>query len=243
MLLAAGYATRLYPLTENLPKALLPVGDDTILGFLFGKIARVEQADRVCIVTNSRFYRQFADWAGEHPQRMEVVVLDDGTTDNATRRGAVADLQFALEAGGLDDDVLVLAGDNLFDFALTEFVAFFERAGCDCITVHELNDPEALRRTGVVELDAQDRVAGFEEKPRQPKSHWAAPPFYLLKKETLPLLRQYLAEGNNPDAPGNLIPWLIRRREVRAFRFPGRRYDIGTPESYQEAREAFGRKR
>ena len=239
ILLEAGYATRLYPLTENLPKSLLPLGDGTLLDFLVRKIEPVEAVDRIVLVTNDRFYGHFSDWRAQHPHGKEIVVLSDGTTTNENRIGALADLWLAVGAGGVDEDVLVLAGDNLFDFSLTDFVDFFHRVGRDCITAHTLTDVAALRRTGVVEVDERDRVTGFEEKPQQPRSQLAVPPFYLFRRETLPLIREYLAAGNNPDAPGNFIPWLIGRNEVYAYRFPGQRYDIGTLENYRQAVERF----
>lgn len=239
VLLAAGYATRLYPLTRDLPKSLLPVGGRTILDLIAGKIGEVGGIDRIFLVTNDRFFAQFSDWAARHPSRQAVTVLNDGTTTNENRLGALADLRYAIEAGGVDEDLLVMAGDNLFDFSLADFVDFFGRVGRDCITVHELADPDALRRTGVVEVDALGRVTGFEEKPQQPRSQLAAPPFYLFRRETLPWIGKYLAEGNPPDAPGNFIPWLIRRREVYAWRFEGQRYDIGNLDSYRLAVERF----
>ena len=235
ILLAAGYATRLYPLTRDIPKALLPIGNSSILEFLLEKIGQVEGIDLVLIVTNSQFFTQFEKWLEQHPGKKKITVLNDGTTSDENRLGAIADLQFAIDAGEVDDDVLVLAGDNLFDFSLVDFVAFFHQVDQNCITAHELLDQKALRRTGVIETDEQDRVVSFEEKPKQPKSSLAVPPFYLFKRETLPLIRNYLAEGHNTDAPGNFIPWLIQVQEVYAYRFQGNRYDIGTLESYQQA--------
>jgi len=131
---------------------------------------------------------------------------------------------------------MVLAGDNLFDFELTDFVNFCD---ADCITAHEINDTERLKRTGVIEIDENNKVIGFEEKPEEPKSNLAVPPFYKYKKETLPLIKKYLEEENEPDAPGNLIPWLIERKDVYAYIFEGERYDIGTVESYREVQEKF----
>ena len=239
VLLAAGYATRLYPLTENRPKSLLPVGDGTILDFIVGKVEAVGRITEILIVSNHRFFSQFAEWRDGYSGRLRITLLDDGTTTNENRLGAIADLRFAVAAGELDEDLLVLAGDNLFDFSLVDFVDFFDQAGTDCISVHALADEAALRRTGVVELDGNGRVTGFEEKPACPKSQWAAPPFYLFRRESLPLFAQYLAGGNNPDAPGHFIPWLIRQRTVYAWCFAGRRYDIGSLASYEEALRLF----
>ena len=240
ILLAAGYATRLYPLTQDRPKALLPIGGGSILDFLIAKISAVPVIEHVYLVTNARFYPQFVAWADITANADRVTILNDGTLNNEDRLGAIADLQFAISQATIADDVLVLAADNLFDFALTDFVSFFERVGENCITVHALHDQAALQRTGVVELDDSARVTGFEEKPLLPKSCWAVPPFYLFRQDSLPLIGQYLQEGNPPDAPGNLIPWLVQRRPVYAFQFQGNRYDIGTLESYHHAIRVFG---
>lgn len=237
ILLAAGYATRLFPLTKDRPKSLLPIGDGTILECIVKKIEQVAAVDHIYIVTNSRFTGQFDQWVAQYPATKKITVLNDGTTTNENRLGAIADMQFAIDLVKIDEDILVMAGDNLFDFSLTDFVAFFEKVAADCITAHELSDIDSLKRTGVIELDRRQRVENFEEKPQYPKSNLAVPPFYLYKRETLPLIKKYLEEGNNADAPGNFIPWLIKHKEVYAYQFEGKRYDIGTLESYQRACE------
>lgn len=239
ILLAAGYATRLYPLTKDLPKSLLPIGDSTILEFIIKKIEQIDCIGHIFIVTNDRFCGQFDNWVAKRQSMKKITVLNDGTTTNENRMGAIADMRFAVNVGMVDDDILVMAGDNLFDFFLTDFVDFFDRVDRDCITTHELLEPDALRRTGVIEIDEHYKVIGFEEKPPHPKSNLAVPPFYIFKRSTLPLIREYLDEGNNPDAPGNFIPWLIQHNEVYAYLFEGTRYDIGNMESYQQAVRMF----
>lgn len=139
----------------------------------------------------------------------------------------------------LEEDILVMAGDNLFDFDLRDFVAFYKEVKEACITTHELDNEEDLKRTGVIEVNSNCRVTSFEEKPRVPKANLAVPPFYIYKKETLPYIKQYLEEGNNPDAPGNFIPWLISKKPVYAYKFHGKRYDIGTHESYALVNKIF----
>jgi glucose-1-phosphate thymidylyltransferase len=239
VLLAAGYATRLYPLTLNLPKSLLSVAGRTILDRILEKVDGVPEIDEVILVSNSRFADQFARFLSGRKSRIACSVLDDGTSDNETRLGAIADLLFAVDRRCLDGDLMVLAGDNLFDFRLSDFATFFHEKGADCITAHRLENQAELRRTGVAELDSDSRVLSFQEKPAVPRSTWAVPPFYLYRRETLPLIREYLEGGGNPDAPGNLIPWLAARRPVYAFTFSGRRWDIGNAESYEEAKRAF----
>jgi glucose-1-phosphate thymidylyltransferase len=239
VLLAAGYATRLYPLTKTFPKSLLPVGSRTILDRILDKVDRVEPIDEIIIVTNKLFLLHFHEFGEKYTSRKRMTILSDGSTCNDNRLGAIADLYFAIQELALDDDLLVLAGDNLFDFELSNFVDFFIHVAADCVTTHKIMDVEALKRTGIVELASDGKVIGFEEKPRLPKTQWAVPPFYLYRRETLPLISTYLDTGGNPDAPGNFLPWLIHKRPVYAYKFNGRRYDIGSPESYAEVQEIF----
>lgn len=242
ILLVAGYATRLYPLTRNVPKALLPMGNQTILDHIMDKVEQVQELDEVILVSNHGFVDHFNDYVKQRSKKsasLRFTVLDDGTNSNDTRLGAVADLAFAVKNCSITDDLLVLAGDNLFDFALTEFIAFFKQKKSDCICAHELNDTYELSRTGVVELDATSKVLSFEEKPPQPKSHWAVPPFYLYKSTSLHLLNEYLSAGNNPDAPGNFIPFLIRKNPVYAYIFKGQRHDIGTLDTYRKVQKLY----
>ena len=239
IILAAGYATRLYPLTENRPKPLLEIGGKPILQYLLEKIEPLDLVDEVIIATNDRFYDQFVDWMAGFVYSKKIIVLNDGTTANENRLGAIVDLCFALEERQLDEDLLVLAGDNLFDFALTDFVAYYQEVRADCITAHQLDDLEELRKTGVIETNGEGRVLSFAEKPMDPRSNLAVPPFYIYRRDTIPLLKEYLQAGENPDAPGNFIPWLLKRKKVYAFRFEGARYDIGTLESYRLVNELF----
>ncbi len=234
IILAAGYATRLYPLTQDKPKPLLEVAGKTILQHILEKIAPIESIDWVLVVANAKFAGHFTEWVNHYSYLKPVQVINDQTTTNEGRLGAIADMQYVIDQVGIADDCLVLAGDNLFDFALTDFVAFYRQKQADLITAHAIHDCQKLRRTGVVTLDATDRVTSFQEKPEQPASNLAVPPFYIYQKETLPLIADYLKAGNPPDAPGNFIPWLITKKPVYAYRFVGERYDIGTIESYRE---------
>ncbi len=239
IILAAGYATRLYPLTKDKPKSLLEIGGITILEHILKKVEKVKMVDYIYIVSNDRFYLQFIEFAEGYNSSKKVKVLNDLTTSNENRLGAIGDIKFAIDDENINDDILVMAGDNLFDFDLNEFELFYQKVNHDCITVHELNNKEELKRTGVVEIDDCLKVISFEEKPKEPKSNLAAPPFYIYKKDTLGLFEQYISQGNNPDAPGNFIPWLIKHKDVYAFKFKGMRYDIGTLESYKKVKELF----
>lgn len=239
IILAAGYATRLYPLTKHTAKPLLKVGDQTILQHILDKVERIDKIDDIYIVTNDRFYRDFCDWVETYAGDKAIEVINDHTTTNDNRLGAIADIQYVLREKDIQEDIMVLAGDNLFEFELTAFVDFYHEKQADCITVHELNDTEEIKRSGVVQVDGGGKVTDFEEKPAAPKSNLAVPPFYMYQQETLPLINQYLSEGNNPDAPGNFIPWLIQHKDVYAYTFTGMRYDIGTIESYEAVQQLF----
>lgn len=242
IILAAGYATRLYPLTENQPKPLLEVAGKSILDYAMEKIDRVTEIDEVIIVTNNKFANHFEEWKTSSFYTKDITVVNDGTLTNDTRLGAIGDIQYVIEQLNVQDDLMVIAGDNLFDFELSDFAKFFYQKGTDCITTYHEDDYAQLQRAGVIEIDEESRVLSFEEKPEKPRSSYCVPAFYLYKKETLPSFNEYLLEGNNPDAPGHFVPYLIQQKVVHAFQFEGKRYDIGTLESYEHVQEIFTKK-
>ncbi len=236
ILLAAGYATRLRPLTDNMPKALLKLGDKTILEMVTDKIDEVPEVETIYIVTNEKFYKQFEDWAeNAYKGAKKVKVLNDHTTTNENRLGAIGDLKYVIDMEKVDDEILVMASDNIFGFPLTDFTERYKKTNADMICAHTIENKEDLHSMGVVELDSDGKVISFEEKPENPKSDLGVPPFYLYKKDTLPLIDKYLEEGNNPDAPGHFVPWLKDQKPVYAYVFDAVRIDIGTPESYYDA--------
>ena len=225
LILAAGYATRLRPLTDERPKQLLPVGGRPMVDWILDKIAEARIPD-VHLVTNARFALQFEDWAIGRG----VVVHDDGTTSNEDRLGAIGDVQFVREHAGIDDDMLVIAGDNLFDYKLTEYLRWWEgKGGASAVAVLDVGDVELAKKYGIVDVDADDRIVDFVEKPEHPPSTLAATATYVYAREHARLVPTYLADGNPPDQPGNFIAWLHKRAPVYAYRFAGGWYDIGDP--------------
>ena len=242
LILAAGYATRMAPLTERHAKPLLPVGGKPVLDHILESLSTVRALREVLIVTNHRFHSQFTAWldasrrgSGADASRRVITLIDDGTTSNSSRLGAIGDLALVVRQARIDDeDLLVMAGDNLFDFEINHFFEFFQEKGTDVISVHRTTDVERLRRSGNVKLDNAARVIDFVEKPAHPESCYCSPPLYIFRKETLGMVGRYIDEGNDPDAPGHFIAWLQTRRPVHAFVFEEPRYDIGTLESYRE---------
>lgn len=237
--LAAGYATRLYPLTENFPKPLLEVAGKSILDWLYDDLEAGGRIDRHVIVTNHRFASHFNDWAARHDLR-RITVIDDGTTDNANRLGAVRDVALALEQDGLDDEVLVVAGDNLLDFSLWRLVEYGRQKGTSCVMRYREEDTARLRKSGVLMVDDNGLVTAMAEKPAEPASHWCCPPFYYFKGADAARVHEGLAAGCGADAPGSYIAWLCTVAPVHAMEMPGRRHDIGDLESYERAQKEFG---
>jgi glucose-1-phosphate thymidylyltransferase len=238
VILAAGYATRLYPLTLDRPKALLPVAGRPLIELLLERLAEVEGLDEIFLVSNSKFVDAFRAWAGEWGGG-DVRIIDDGTKNEDTRLGAIGDLELAIREGAIDDDLIVLAGDNLFSGSLAPFAEFGREKGTPALGVYDVGDLEAIRSYNAIELDSDDRVVFFEEKPERPRSTLTGIALYYYPRESLGLVREYLDGGNNPDQPGRLIEWLYPRRPVYAWRVPGRWYDIGSKETLAEADRAF----
>lgn len=240
IVIAAGYATRLGELTKNFPKPLLQIGESTILGRMLDDIDRIPEIDEHIIITNHKFAPIFRQWAEGLHYSKPVTIVDDGTETNETRLGAVCDLLFAMEQLHIDDDLLVVAADNLLFFSFQEFVDFARAKDASCIMCHEQPSIEKLQRTGVVELDDELRVVGMEEKPAVPKSHWAVPPFYIYLKKDLDLVRHSVENGCGKDAPGNLAHYMVDRTCMYAWPMSAGRFDIGSLDTYREACEKFG---
>ena len=237
LILAAGYATRLYPLTENFPKPLLKVGEKTILDWLVDAIDTAGLVDEYVVISNHKYAPHFIDWAENKAQK--ITVVDDGTTSNETRLGAVKDVQFAIDQLGLDDDMLVIAGDNVLDFSLTKFIAYAQQKGTSCVMRYFEPSEAKLRKCGVALVDESDLILSLEEKPETPKSHWATPPFYYYTREDAKRVAVGIAKGCGTDAPGSYIAWLSTQVPVHSMEMPGSRYDIGNLESYQRVQETY----
>ncbi len=237
LILAAGYATRLYPLTENFPKPLLKVGEKTILDWLVDDIDTAGLVDEYVVISNHKYAPHFTAWAAEKPQK--ITVVDDGTDTNETRLGAVKDIQFAIDALGLDDEMLVIAGDNVLDFSLTKFIAYAKGKGTSCVMRYHEPSGAKLRKCGVALVDADDRILSLEEKPEAPKSHWATPPFYFYTRADAHLVRKGIEQGCGTDAPGSYIAWLCTQVPVHSMEMPGSRYDIGNLQSYEQVQQDY----
>ena len=235
VVLAAGYATRLYPLTLDRPKPLLDVAGRPMLERVLDRLAGVPFA-AIYVVTNSKFAPHFSRWA---EGRDRVQVIDDGTTSDETKRGAIGDLALVLEQERVDDDVVVVAGDNLFSDDLSGFGDYVRARNAPVLAVYDVGDLDEIKKYGAVEVDGDDRVVAFEEKPPEPKTTLAALALYFYPRAALPLVRRYIDEGNNPDQPGRLVEWMHTRTPVYAWRAPGLWLDIGSHETLAEADRIF----
>ena len=237
LILAAGYATRLYPLTENFPKPLLDVGGKTILDWLVDDIHTTGLVDEFVVISNHKFAHHFDKWAAT--KSMKVTVVDDGTDSNETRLGAVKDIQFAIDQLGLDDDMLVIAGDNVLDFSLSKFISYAKEKNTSCIMRYYEPQENKLVKCGVVEIDENDRIVSMEEKPAEPKSHWCCPPFYYYIRKDAKLVAKGIEAGCGTDAPGSYIAWLCTQTPVFAMEMPGRRFDVGNLDSYNKIKNEY----
>ena len=257
LILAAGYATRLYPLTENFPKPLLEVAGKPILDWLIDDMNTTGLIDEYIVISNHKFAPIFKEWSNTHnssltanrsaltadnsltANRSPLTVIDDGTSSNATRLGAVKDIQFAIEQLQLDDDLLVMAGDNLLDFSLGDFIRFAKAKNATCVMRYYEADEARLHKTGVAEIDADGRILSMEEKPENPKSHWCIPAFYYYTRDDARLIKKGIDSGCGIDAPGSFIAWLSTQTPVYTYEMPGHRYDIGTLESYEAVKTTY----
>lgn len=237
LILAAGYATRLYPLTENFPKPLLEVGGKTILDWLLDDMDTVGAIDEYVVISNHKYAHHFENWAATKP--MKITVVDDGTTSNETRLGAVRDIQFAIDQLHLDDDLLVMAGDNLLDFSMTRFIRYALEKNAPCTMRYYEPSFQKLLKSGIVTVDENDKITRMTEKVPNPETNWVSVAFYYYPRETVRLIAQALADGCGVDAPGSFLIWVSQRTTSYAMEMPGHRYDVGNLDSYQKIKEKY----
>ncbi len=235
---AAGYATRLFPLTLDRPKALLPVGGKPMIEHIIARIEELGVVDLIYIVTNGRFYEHFLQWKNGFSCPIPVKIINDGTMTNATRLGAIGDKALVMEQEQLDDEILDISSDNLFNFSLKEMYTFFQEKKTETIGLYDVKSAEIAKKLGICTIDEQDIVVDFEEKPEKPKSTLASIGVYMYPRRTIVLFRQYLAEGNKADMPGLFLQWLYKRQPIAGFTFGKKEdiwFDIGNIDQYSQA--------
>lgn len=242
IVIAAGYATRLGELTRNFPKPLLKIGDNTILGRMLDDIDTIPEITEHIIITNHKFAPIFREWVEGLHYTKPITIVDDGTSTNETRLGAVCDLLYAIKERNINDDLLVVAADNILFFSFKEFVDFALSKQTSCIMCHEQPSIEKLQRTGVIVVDDNWKVLNMEEKPIEPKSHWAVPPFYIYLKKDIDLVLTSIDNGCGKDAPGNLAHYMVEKTDMHAWKMSAGRFDIGSLDTYHEACKRFGSK-
>lgn len=242
IILCAGYAVRLYPLTLNVPKALLPIAEKPVLNYILEKIEEVKEVDEVLVVTNARFYDNFLKWKETYQDSFskEIYLVNDLTDSNETRLGGIGDLSFTINQEKIQDDVLIVLGDNLFDCSLKEISKFFENSKETVIGVHDIKDLNQAKRFGVLEV-RNSKVISMQEKPPEPKSSLVSTGIYFIPKEDLHFVEEYMGTGLSRDGPGNLFSYLAGKKQIFAFEISGRWYDIGTLETYKEVNESWNK--
>jgi len=245
IVLAAGYATRLYPLTLTRPKPLLPVAGKPMIDYVLDNVAPIGGIDRVYIVTNAKFADQFQKWADEYrasKAKLDFTIVNDGSTDDTSKLGAIGDLHLVLTKEKVDDDVIVVAGDNLFSQTLEGFGQFAREKKAPVLAVYDVGNLEEIRKYNAITIESTGKITFFEEKPKRPASTLTGIALYYYPRSTLPLIHQYIKEGNNPDQPGRLVQWLYPRTPVYTWRVPGIWFDIGSKDALEEANRVFAKK-
>lgn len=242
IVLAAGYATRLYPLTLNQPKPLLEVAGKPMMEHVLDNLKPISEIDRIYVVTNEKFVGHFQKWAerygSTHPS---VTIIDDHSTDDSNKLGAIGDMNLVINEARIDTDIVVVAGDNLFSESLGRFGEFARTKGAPVLAVYDVGDLEQIKKYNSIEIDHDGRITYFEEKPAAPKSTLTGIALYYYPKSVLPLIKQYIAEGNNTDQPGRLVQWLYPRVPFYVWQVPGIWFDVGSKETLAEANQIFSR--
>jgi len=245
IILAAGYATRLYPLTLTQPKPLLPVAGKPMIEYVLDNLAPIDGIDHIYVVTNAKFAGHFQRWSVDYradKAKLNITIDNDRSTDDTNKLGAIGDIHFVLQSQNVADDIIVVAGDNLFSDKLPDFGRYCRAKNAPVLAVYDVGDLEQIKKYNAITLDGDGRITFFEEKPKNPTSTLTGIALYFYPKSTLPFIKQYVAEGNNPDQPGRLIQWLYPRLPVYTWKVPGLWYDIGSKETLEEANQIFARK-
>ena len=238
IVLAAGYATRLYPLTENIPKPLLNVAGNPIIERIIRKLEDVDDLKKIYIVTNDKFEKNFKDWLRNFDAEIPIEIINDGTKSNEDRLGALGDVHHVLNKKNVNDELIVVAGDNLFELSLADVAAFFKKKNSNVIVLHDVKDIDLAKHYGIVEV-SNSIVINFEEKPVSPKSTLASTGIYLFPKKTISLINKYIAQGNNPDKTGNFIEWLHKRDKIYSYITEKKWHDIGSIEQFEKANKYY----
>jgi glucose-1-phosphate thymidylyltransferase len=243
LILAAGYATRLYPLTLTQPKPLLQVAGKPMIEYVIDNIAPIG-VDRIYVVTNAKFAGHFQRWADEYREtkaKLDFTIVNDGSTDDSNKLGAIGDMNMVINSEKIDDDLIVVAGDNLFSESVEAFGKFCREKKAPVLAVYDVGSLEQIKKYNAINIDSGGKITFFEEKPKVPTSTLTGIALYYYPKETLPLIKQYVADGNNPDQPGRLVQWLYTRTPVYTWTVPGLWYDIGSKETLEEANRIFAK--
>jgi len=244
IILAAGYATRLYPLTLTQPKPLLPVAGKPMVEYVLDNLAPIGGIDRVYVVTNAKFAGHFQKWSDHYratKSKMNFTIVNDGSTDDSNKLGAIGDIHYVIEKEKVDDDIIIVAGDNLFSDKLGDFGKFIREKNAPVLALYDVGNLEEIKKYNSISVDGQGRITFFEEKPKNPQSTLTGIALYFYPRSTIPLIRQYIAGGNNPDQPGRLVQWLYTRTAVYTWRVPGLWFDIGSKETLEEANKIFAK--
>jgi glucose-1-phosphate thymidylyltransferase len=242
IILAAGYATRLHPLTLNTPKPLLKVGGKPMINHILEKIEEIQEIDEVFVVTNEKFHPHFKDWHAEQDSSKNIIVMNDKTTSNEDRLGSLGDVKFVVEKAEIDDDILIVAGDNLFEFSLKEVHSLFKEKQRSVVPVYDIKDYELAKHMGIVELDQNNKVVSFIEKPEKPKSTLTSTAIYMYPRKIKDALIDYLNAGGKSDKSGDFLEWLHKKDEVHCFVTEERWFDIGNHEQLKQADEEWSKK-
>ncbi len=238
LILAAGYATRLYPITANTPKPLLKLKNRPIIDYILDRIEQVGDIDQINVVSNNKFFSQFEEWVA--PKRLNApnrfVLINDGSNTVDDRLGAVGDINLAIKKSGINDDLLVVGGDNMFDFNLNDFVRFgHSNKPSHSICLYLPNNHTDYTRFGIAQISECAQILSFEEKPKQPKSNLIGTCIYYIPKEKISLLDRYLSEGNHNDTTGSYVRWLVQNDKVFGRICDGAWFDLGDFDAISEA--------